>query len=64
MVALQLLVDDDDVLVTHVDVDEGQLLDDDAAPHVELAVEEVIRWRTAFFKLVVSSNVTLSSRGF
>ena len=63
-VAVDLLVNYDDVLVAHVDVDEGQLLDYDAAPHVELAVEEVIRWRTAFFKLVVSSNVTLSSRGF
>ena len=56
MVALHLLVDDDDVLGAHVDVDEGQLLDDDAAPHVELAVEEVIRWRTAVLTLVFLSS--------
>ena len=43
-----LLVDDDDVLVAHVDADEGQLFDYDAVPNVELAVEEVIRGRAAF----------------
>lgn len=54
-----LLVDDDDVLVAHVDADEGQLFDYDAVPNVELAVEEVIRGR-AEVKPLDDVNVLLS----
>ena len=61
-VAVDLLVNYDDVLVAHVDVDEGQLLDYDAAPHVELAVEEVIRRWAALLRDIQSCRNFFSSR--